>query len=114
MTQTESSIVDAWEQAATDLGIQFTAPFVVTFAGHCLLGLGLVHHFGGRVGAIISTIERPSAGVPDAVRSHYFSSQLSDSYTRYDRQFFIDTLNDWQFFGPDSEKPSWYTGKPWS
>jgi hypothetical protein len=31
-----------------------------------------------------------------------------------DRQFFIDTLDDWKWFGPEGKQPGWYTGKDWS
>jgi hypothetical protein len=33
---------------------------------------------------------------------------------RYNRQLFIDTLNDWGWFGEKGAEPPWYTGKPWS
>lgn len=44
----------------------------------------------------------------------YYGSNLSPSYRQYDRQSFIDTLNDWQRFGENALRPLWYTGKPWS
>ena len=37
-----------------------------------------------------------------------------ESYLRYDRAHFIDTLNDLGWFGPKENTPSWYTGAPWS
>jgi hypothetical protein len=72
------------------------------------------NHFGRRVGTIISVLHEPSSQIRFPVDDDYFPSQLSDSYTHYDRQLFIDTLDDWQFFGPDAEKPVWYSGKSWS
>ena len=114
MTELESSIVDSWREAAADLGIGFTSPFVVSLLGQNIDGLGLVHHFGGRVGTIVSRLNYPSPQLPEGLRDQYFVSQLSESFTRYSRQLFIETLDDWQFFGPESQKPSWYTGKPWS
>jgi len=76
--------------------------------------LGLVHHFGRRIGTIISVVDEPSSLTRYPADDDYYVSQLSHTYTRYDRQFFIDTLDDWQFFGEDSERPSWYSGNPWS
>jgi hypothetical protein len=113
MTEVESSLVAAWREAARDLGVKFTTPFAETLHGEAIHGLGLVHQFGGRVGMIISDLEQPGPWLPDRVKSDYSTSRLSDSYTRYDRKLFIATLNDWQFLGPDSQKPPWYTGKPW-
>jgi hypothetical protein len=44
----------------------------------------------------------------------YFCSVLFPTYEEYKRELFIDTLDDWQFFGSERERPPWYTGKPWS
>ena len=104
MTQVEAKVVAAWREAAKDLGIQFTAPFSAERDGRHFDALGFVHHFGRRIGTIISVIDKPSSLPRHPAADDYYSSQLSDSYTRYDRQF----------FGEDSERPFWYSGKPWS
>jgi hypothetical protein len=114
MTDIEAKVVAAWHDAARDLGIRFTSPFPTEQGGGAIAYLGLVHQFGRRIGTIISVLDEPSSRTPHPVDDDFFPSQLSDSYARYDRQFFIDTLNDWQFFGADAEKPIWYTGKSWS
>ncbi len=114
MTEVEVNVVAAWREAAKDLGVQFTAPFSLQRDGHHIDTLGLVHQFGRRLGTIISVIDEPSSLAKHPADDDYYWSQLSESYTRYDRQFFIDTLDDWQFFGEESERPSWYSGKPWS
>jgi hypothetical protein len=58
---------------------------------------------------------RLSSGTVDqATRSKIIRrSQLAADYGEYRRQLFIDTLDDWQFLGPDSERPAWYTGRTW-
>jgi hypothetical protein len=114
VTQVETKVAAAWREAARDLGIQFTSPFVAERGGTRVEVLGLVRQFGRRVGTIISVIDQPFSSIALSADEDYYVSQLSSKYAEYDRQYFIDTLNDWQFFGPDSEKPSWYTGKPWS
>jgi len=43
----------------------------------------------------------------------YAISVACKGYGEYSDKAFIDTLDDWQFFGPDSERPQWYTGKYW-
>ena len=113
MTDVESQVLAAWREAAADLGIRFTSPFAMTGSdGRRYQYLGLVHRFGRRVGTIIAVLAQPSdKGLQG--NEDYTTSILSDSYARYDRQLFIDTLDDWQFLGPDSEKPPWYTGKSW-
>jgi hypothetical protein len=117
MTEIESKVVEAWRQAARELGIQFTSPFTATTRGgkrvECI---GLVHHFGRRGGTIISVLHQPSS-LSDLVgkwqNEEYFISVLGSGYGNYNRQLFVDTLDDWQFFGPDSARPEWYAGKYW-
>ena len=115
MTKVESRVVAAWREAASDLGVEFTSPFMMTGSdGQRYEYLGLVHRFGRRLGTIISVLHQPSSKPGLQGNDDYTTSMLSESYVRYDRQLFIDTLDDWTFFGPDSERPSWYTGKSWS
>jgi hypothetical protein len=114
VTEVESSVVAAWRTAAEDLGIHFTSPFHVEWEGQQIEALGLVHAFGRRIGTIISVLHQPSSRVRHRAADDYYHSQLSDSYAQYRRQFFIDTLDDWKFFGPEAERPSWYGGKNWS
>jgi hypothetical protein len=116
MTEIESRVVEAWRKAA-DLGIRFSSPFTVTTHGRQIECIGFVHYFGGRVGTIISVLEQPSSLVELVVSKmqdeDYFISVLVEGYGDYDRQLFIETLDDWQFFGADSERPAWYSGKLW-
>ena len=114
MSELESQIVSAWREAARDLGIRFTAPFALQRSGRLVEQLGFVHQFGRRLGTVIAAMRQPSSLGTVAADDDYFFSQLSGSYARYDRQLFVDTLDDWQFFGPASERPAWYSGKSWT
>jgi len=114
MTDTEAKVVAAWKEAATDLGIRFTSPFVFTSPdGSHREHLGLVHQFGRRIGALISVLHEPSEKIKHPADADYYWSILGPGYARYERQSFIDTLDDWQFFGPQIERPKWYSGKTW-
>jgi hypothetical protein len=115
MTDTEDKVVAAWKEAAADLGIQFTSPFVVTTTDGCSHEhLGLVHQFGSRTGTLISVLDEPSERTPRPSLGDYYWSILGPGYTRYERQKFIDTLDDWKFLGSEAERPSWYSGKSWT
>ena len=114
MTEIESRVVAAWQEAAKDLGIQFTSPFYLEHDGSLSEHLGVVHHFGRHLGTVISVLGEPSSRSGFPAGKDYYSSVLSPQYSAYQRQYFIDTLDDWTFFGPDSERPSWYSGKNWS
>jgi hypothetical protein len=114
MTEVESRVVAAWREAERDLGIRFTSPFVLSTAdGKRLEYLGLVHKFGGRIGMLVSVIDEPSSAVSVPAGDDYGWSRLAAGYGEYQRQSFLDMLDDWQFLGPDSERPAWYTGKSW-
>jgi hypothetical protein len=102
MTDIEAKVVAAWQNAACDSAF---AHVTIYRTGTAIQRLGLVHHFGRRIGTIISVLHEPSSQTRFPTMTIYFPSELSDSYTHYNRQFFIDTLDDWEFFGPDAEKP---------
>lgn len=115
MTETEAKVVAAWQEAADELGIQFTSPFALIPAGgprqeH----IGLVHQFGQRVGTLISVLGEPSERVSPSDCASYYWSILGPGYCTFDRKLFIDTLDDWKFFGPEAARPQWYSGKSWS
>ena len=108
----EARVVAAWKEAAADLGIRFISPFVApSVAGLKHEYLGLVHMFGGQAGTLIRVLREPSEKSPDPTGDGYYWSILGPDYARYNRQLFIDTLDDWQFCGPDSERPEWYSGR---
>jgi hypothetical protein len=109
----DEAISQAWLEAAKDLGIRVTGPFTVqTGGGKVVTYEAYVPDFGGPKGSVTGVLNdklRDCRATQD-----YYCSNLSPSYRRYNRQLFIDTLNDWGWFGPTALRPAWYTGKPWS
>lgn len=115
LTALEARVVAAWKEAAADLGIRFTSPFVITTSeGHRQAHLGLVHSFGHRGGTVISVLHEPSEYSARPPSNEHYWSVLGPPYAGYNRQTFMDTLNDWQFFGEMGECPLWYAGQSWS
>ncbi len=109
----DDKIIAAWMEASKDLDFRFTARYAVTDTdGVVYEYLGLVHEFGCENGTLIGSADTCPEG--NSLERDYFLSLLGDGYGQYDRQMFVDTLNDWQWFGKEVEKPVWYTGKPWS
>jgi hypothetical protein len=108
--------MDAWRQAARDLGIQVEIPFTLKMEnGDVEFYEGRVLEFGGPKGTVFGTIDLDRNTAKGSRRENgYFASDLSLSYRQYDRQFFIATLDDWKWFGPEGKQPGWYTGKDWS
>ncbi len=110
----DEHISRAWLNAGTDLGIRVVAPFAVPVGtGESLLYEAHIVDFGGPKGMVVGLPDRDHIG--DIRRGHgYASSDLSANYRQYDRNLFVGTLNDWQWFGQKGEQPSWCTGKNWS
>jgi hypothetical protein len=107
------AISHAWQEAGRDLGIGVTAPFALRIGDREVAFEALIRDFGSPMGTIAVASETSSFG-PSLQRLGYFVSQLFPSYRAYSREHFIATLDDWRWFGPSGEQPSWYSGKPWS
>jgi len=109
----DEAMSKAWLEAAKDLGIRVVAPFnvqttddeLVTYEAHVL-------DFGGAKGTVVGVLDDKLRDCRAA--NGYYCSNLALSYRYYERQHFIDTLNDWGWFGPSNCAPAWYNGKLWS
>jgi hypothetical protein len=105
-----------WQIAASDLGIQVTAPFLVhTESGESVVVAALVHHFGTAAGTLAGTQHDDFHQLSELAEQtgRYASFLALESYLTYDRQLFIDTLNEWGWYGQEAP-PSWYSGAPWT
>lgn len=115
MSSDEERVCKAWEQAAEDLEFRFTPAFPITVNGRSFTFLGLVHSFGGPKGTLLAIYESGHSLSEYPQPDGYHLSLLSiSSYDHYERQDFIDTLDDLQWYGPVGEQPAWYSGKPWT
>ena len=113
---TESPITSSFVRAATELRFSFEPGFLVTLKdGSGIQSLGLVRHFGSRVGTLIfSEAASPVASSIAELKSlGYFVSVLFDSYHVFNEEHFKGTLNDWGFYGREQERPKWFTGGQW-
>ena len=112
MTAREHTI-KMWQEAAQDLGFRFVPDFALQDETVPLIYLGLVPEFGGRRGMLIITEQDYARHVRTAKQQGYGYSCMSEHFEPYDRQSFVDILNDWGWAGLPDQQPSWYTGKPW-
>lgn len=108
----------AWLDAASDLGIDVVAPFTLRVAERDLTCVALVRGFGKVNGMVVLRGGVSEwQGVRDLLNAAselgYGHSFVRDSYARYDRALFVDTLNDWGW-QRETEPPDWYTGEPWT
>lgn len=112
-------LVQAWLDAATDLGIDVVAPFTLRVDAQELECVALVSDFGGVSGMVLL-----QGGVPEweevrdllegARELGYGFSFVGKSYSVYDRGLFVDTLNDWEWRRGTDTAPAWYSGAPWT
>jgi hypothetical protein len=107
-------IANAWLIAAQELGIIVTAPYALETGLGQYAFIAHVHNFGSPKGTLLDEYNNFEGLIKATSEQGYIFSCLSESYEIYERQLFIDTLNDWQWFGDVDKKPDWYTGKPWS
>ena len=118
MTELETRICSAWRRASEELGLRFTAPVVGAALGLASPGisdpgyLGLVHHFGASGGMLICALGSHRPPLPAELKDHYQLSELGDVYATYQRELFVETLDDWGWHGPADRRPPWYTGQP--
>ena len=120
--KTEMELVsDAWREAAKDLGLRVEAPYELTDkSGKICRFAAYLPDFGSKNGALVLVIKPPDFehdGLAAAcAKEHgiWYSCLNVETCTQYDRQEFIDTLDDWQYFGSAETKPSWYKGTPWA
>jgi hypothetical protein len=109
------SMIGAWHDAATDLGIDLVAPYQLVEADgisrtDCI---AWVKDFGSRGGTVV--LERNRSLEPIRLRAEaqgkYCSLIDGLAYAQYDRELFIETLNDWTWYGEPERRPDWYTGE---
>lgn len=110
------TMITTWAYAAEQLKLKIASPFkIITKDNQWIEFLLLVEDFGSVKGTLIGDINHSAQNSKIATEfGYYFSALNPENYSLYNENLFIDTLNDWGYFGAPENKPSWYTGKPWS
>jgi hypothetical protein len=101
----------AWRHAANDLAIRFESPFAMEYQGQTYWCSGWLPDFGNDRGTIIAGRHAVDEIFDVAFALGYYTSGLSPyHYEQYDRDLFIETLNDWGWFGDKDKSPAWFAG----
>jgi hypothetical protein len=101
----------AWRRAAEDLRFRFESPFCMQYRGREYWCSGWLPDFGCPLGVVIAgrNCVEEIFDISDALG--YYSSGLSPYYYEtYDRERFMETLNDWGWFGKKEDAPVWFAG----
>ena len=111
----KEKMILAWTTAQLDLNIEIETPFILKTKGDKEIKFDLlIKGFGSKKGTlIITTDDMTEFNTPEA-HGYYCSALNPIGYSKYDRENFIDTLNDWGYYGDISNKPDWYTGESWT
>jgi hypothetical protein len=105
-------MAQSWQEASTDLRIRFVSPFTFEFNGKMYTCTGYLPDFGSNNGAVIAGRYDPDEVMDAAYEAGFYISGLSPyHYETYSREHFMDTLNDWGWFGEPQEVPPWFSGR---
>ncbi len=108
-------VILAWRQAADDLQINVQSPFFLTIADNKTIKYDLlIEHFGSKLGTLILSTDDMTEFNTAEEFGYYCSALNPDSYSTYERENFIETLDDWGYYGETANKPNWYSGQEWS
>jgi len=115
MSDLNEKITAAWLEASKDLGIAVVVPYRVETTGPTpLWSEAFIPDFGSPTGAVVISSMSRRMVRPVLREGKRWHSELGNGYGKYSRQHFIETLNDWGWFGQEHLRPDWYTGDPWS
>lgn len=109
-SEIDQRFVDVWLEAARDLGIRIRAPHEIRApGGKRVLCEVFLPDFGSANGAIIVTAKSERRLRSTLRAGGYWVAVHPDRGARtYNRNMFRDELEDIRWFGPETEKPSWY------
>ena len=102
-----AKITEALLTAAEDLGIEVTAPYIIEAAEEKFTFVALVHGFGSPCGTLVGLPDDWET-LGDVAEEHgFYFSCLYPPYESYERQHFIDTLDDWGWAGDGKLTEEW-------
>lgn len=108
-------IINAWNVARLELGIQIVAPMQLYISDNLKVECEVwLPDFGGKKGAILLPLAADDDRAEFAKKDGYFVSLLGEAYRNYDKELFVDTLDDFEWTNNEKAPPKWYTGKPWA
>ena len=102
--------MEAWRKASHDLEIEVEMPYTLRLkSGAKIEADVLVKDFGHVNGMLVSSRDIFSVLTDEIVSAGYGYSVLgSPVYQTYDRDLFIEALNDWGWSRSADQRPSWY------
>lgn len=113
---TSPRLVALWETAAQKLGFEIEAPYRLTLpSGHSIDAVVLVRGFGDRIGMLVIDDYRSVEQYQDEIIALGYGYSVMGEPSEAsinDPTGMTDVLRDWDWFGPDEERPSWLDAPP--
>jgi len=108
-----NSFAKAWLEAAKDLNIKVVHPFKFkTPTGEEFETVGVyLPDFGSKNGTLLTCRFDSDEIMEIADETNYYQSALNPHhYEPYNRNDYIEALNDWGWFGEPEKTPKWFKG----
>jgi hypothetical protein len=106
----DEPLIKAWKIAAQELGLDIITSLQMNTENGKVTYPVLVKHFGGKKGTIIAQHSLFMDYPMPKHKDYYYSAVNADTYSKYNREYFIETLEDWGYYGDKASKPKWYNG----
>lgn len=106
----DANLIKAWKKAGKDLGLEIISPFILNTTNGKVDYPILVKSFGGKHGTIIARHELFFDFPMPKHKDYFISAVNAEYYSDYNRTNFIETLEDWGFFGNSNDVPKWFNG----
>lgn len=103
-------LINSWKIAHVELGIDIISPYVMNTKGGKVEFPILVRRFGRKKGTLITTHAEFTDNDIPVDKDYYFSIVNEKEYSEYNKELFIETLEDWGYFGDENDKPDWFNG----
>ncbi len=108
-------VKSAWLQAANDLEIEVKTDFSYTTSANVTIRTEIfIPNFGNSFGFFVYSLFDMEEHLKADKYGFKCCALNPMYYSTYNRERFIDILNNMEYYGDDSNKPTWYTGKKWS
>ncbi len=105
-------VIVAWKEASEKLKIKIQWPFILIDEEWNNIEYDLlIENFGTKLGTLITStdnMKKVEKKFKLASQYDYYCSALNPTnYSKYNEESFIDTLNDWGYYGDKANKPAW-------
>ena len=104
-------LLEFWQKAASDLGLQLISPFCLLLgSGHQLDAIVLIKQFGATKGMLVfGDYQEVAPYVDEVVAAGYGFSVLDEPLKNeeYNKEEYVDLLKDWGWSGEKESSPDW-------